>query len=88
MRLSLELVVIAIVILVVAIVILAFFGMGVQQANQITDARNQCIITASASCQSIGAMPPIWEIETVRVGNDMWSCDELTNKHDCDEFKT
>lgn len=86
MRLSLELVVIAIVILIAAVVIIAFFAMGVSQAGQITDARNQCITTASASCNSVKIMPPTWKIETIRAGNEMWSCDKLTGKHDCGDF--
>lgn len=86
MRLSLELLVIAIVILVVAVVIISFFALGMQQANQLMDARNQCITTASASCRSVKVMPPTWEIATVRVGERMMSCKELTDKSECDQL--
>ncbi len=86
MRLSLELIVIAVVILVVAVVILAFFGMGMQQASQLTDARNQCITMASASCRSINVMPPSWSMPTIRIEDRMFSCETLTGKKKCSEF--
>ncbi|UCC91287.1 MAG: hypothetical protein JSV39_03145 [Candidatus Aenigmatarchaeota archaeon] len=86
MRLSLELIVIAVVILVVAVVILAFFALGVQQANQLTDARNQCINIASASCNALNVMPPSWSISTIRIKDEVLSCEMLTGKTRCTDF--
>lgn len=85
---SLELVVVAIVLLVVAVVILVFFVNGIRPGVDMTDARNQCITMASASCQSFKVMPPTWKIATVNTKDGMKSCDDLTEKQytDCSKF--
>lgn len=86
MRLSLELVVIIIVILIVAVVILAFFIQGINNADQLMESKNQCIILGSSSCKSLRVLPPTWSFDTIRIGNEMWSCEGLTDIKDCDGF--
>ena len=88
MNMTLELVVVAIILLVMAVVILAFFSQGMNQGQQLTDARNQCITMASASCQSFRVLPPTWKIPTVNTKDGSQSCDQLTQQQygDCSKF--
>lgn len=88
MNTTLEIVVVAIILLVMAVVILAFFSQGMNQGQQLTDARNQCITMAAASCQSFKVMPPTWKIATVNTKDGLQSCDQLTQQQygDCSKF--
>jgi hypothetical protein len=65
MRLSLELVVIAIVILVVALVVLTIFGGGMLQFGPLVSARNNCINAGKWSCQTAGMVPDTWARDPV-----------------------
>ena len=73
MRLSLELVVIAIVILVVALVLLTIFGIGITPFGSITDFKNNCISTGRLACETVGAAPFTWG-HTVNVAGQQTSC--------------
>jgi hypothetical protein len=87
MRMALELVVITIVLLVVAVVILMFFTNGMRAGNDMTDARNQCITMASASCKSIKSMPPTWTVPTVTYNGNLETCQAITKiQNDCSAF--
>jgi hypothetical protein len=61
MRISLELIVIAIIILVVAVVALTIFGGGIGQFGMATDARSNCLNQGKWSCETSGALPAGWE---------------------------
>jgi hypothetical protein len=65
MRLSLELVVIAIVILVVALVVLTIFGGGIGQFGPLVSARNNCNNAGKWSCQTAGTVPDGWARDSV-----------------------
>ena len=65
MRLSLELVVIAIVILVVAIVVLTIFGGGIIQLQPVINARNNCNTAGELSCKTAGILPDGWARDQV-----------------------
>lgn len=72
MRLSLELVVIAIVILVVALVMLTIFGMGILQLDPLLNAKNNCNNAGKISCETAGTVPNTWVVG--RVGPDGETC--------------
>ncbi|UCC91289.1 MAG: hypothetical protein JSV39_03155 [Candidatus Aenigmatarchaeota archaeon] len=61
MRISLELIVIAIIILVVAVVALTIFGGGIGQFGMATDARSNCLNQGKWSCETSGALPDGWD---------------------------
>jgi len=75
MRMSLELVVIAIVILVVALVMLTIFGGGMQQFGPLVNARNTCNNAGKWSCQTAGRAPDTWAIG--QVGPEGETCAQL-----------
>ncbi|MCD6590624.1 MAG: hypothetical protein J7K72_01495 [Candidatus Aenigmarchaeota archaeon] len=77
MRLSLELVVIAIVILVVALVVLTMFGGSMGHLGTLTAAKNNCMRTGEFSCKSTGNYPSGWT--TDKVGPNGETCSELVN---------
>ena len=81
MRLSLELVVIAIVILVVALVVLTIFGGGMTQFGPITNARNSCYNAGKWSCQTAGTVPNTWAREPV--GPNGETCKQLLPACEC-----
>ncbi len=62
MRLSLELVVIAIVILVVALVVLTIFGTGIMPFGWFSSTKNLCINQFTSSCQTTGQVPSDWGV--------------------------
>ena len=82
-RMSLELVVTAIVILVVALVMLTIFGTGMIGVADMSTARSQCANEGGASCRATGQLPPTWAVKTKSVratgSNDvkLASCQEL-----------
>jgi hypothetical protein len=91
-RMSLELVVVAIVILVVALVVLTIFGTGIAPIADITTAKSQCSQAGAATCSSIGQLPGTWNAKTVvyRTGaTTAWeSCAVLLSCIDtCDNCK-
>ncbi|MCX6818231.1 MAG: hypothetical protein NTU57_05235 [Candidatus Aenigmarchaeota archaeon] len=90
MRMALEIVVVTIILLVVAIVVLMFFANGMRAGVDMTDARNQCITMASASCKSLKVLPPTWFVPTVTVEGKTApeSCDDITEGayKDCSKF--
>lgn len=73
MRLSLELVVIAIVILVVALVVLTIFGSVIPRFGTMTDFTNYCSSTGRLSCESTGLEPINWKMNE-NVGGQMTTC--------------
>lgn len=73
MRLSLELVVIAIVILVVAMVVLTIFGSVIPRFGTLTDFRNYCGSTGKLSCEAAGMEPFNWK-QNENVGGQMTTC--------------
>ena len=75
MRISLELVVIAIVILVVALVMLTIFSQGMLQLGPITTAKNNCNRIAVSTCSATGTVPSTWT--TDRVGPNGETCAAL-----------
>ena len=85
MRMSLEMVVIAIIIMVVAVVVLTIFGGGIGQFGIATDARANCLNQGKWSCETSGAMPAGWEkIHVFRQGEQSnWkTCEELVPSGD------
>ncbi|HDD46175.1 MAG TPA: hypothetical protein ENG42_01760 [Candidatus Aenigmarchaeota archaeon] len=54
MRISLELIVVAIVILITALVVITIFGIGIQRASTLSEASNICKQHAAAACSVIG----------------------------------
>jgi len=86
MRMALEIVVVTIILLVVAIVILVFFTNGMRAGFDMTEARNQCITMASASCKSLKVLPPTWNVDTINDNGVQKSCKTLTGYNDCSSF--
>lgn len=88
MRMALEIVVVTIILLVVALVIIVFFVKGLQPGVDMTDARNSCITTATASCRSLKTMPPTWSIPTISTKDGPpQSCQQATGYgNDCSNF--
>jgi len=87
MRMSLEVVMVAVILLVMAVVLIAFFVNGLRPGVEMTDARNTCITMASASCQSFKAMPPTWSIPTINTKSGLQSCEQITKiGNDCKNF--
>ncbi len=66
-RMSLELVVTAIVILVVALVMLTIFGTGMIGVADMSTARSQCANEGGASCRATGQLSPTWSVATKNV---------------------
>ena len=87
MRLSLELIVVVIVILVVAVVVLAIFGSQILNIGPWTDARANCLNMGMASCKSIKELPPTWKTENMHYGEELMSCEQITNKKKCEDFE-
>lgn len=73
MRMSLELVVVAIVILVVALVVLAIFSSVIPRFATITDLKNFCGSTGKLSCEAAGMEPFNWK-QNENVGGQMTTC--------------
>ena len=73
MRMSLELVVIAIVILVVALVMLTIFSTGITPIGALTDFTNNCRNAGKLSCETTGAAPFTWASD-VNVAGEITSC--------------
>ena len=65
MRMSLELVVIAIVILVVALVMLTIFASGIAPLGNLANARTACINAGSSACVTTGQAPFNWKTESI-----------------------
>ncbi len=82
MRLSLELVVIAIVILVVALVMLTIFGSTMWQLGPLTNARNNCERAGRWSCETAGMVPDTWARDSV--GPNGETCRDLLPGCYCD----
>ena len=80
---SLVIVVAAIVILIVALVVLTIFGVGITPMRTLTDARSNCFIQGSFSCQATGNPPMTWNSPSVMVNNVMMSCSMATGCTKC-----
>ncbi|MEE9323122.1 MAG: hypothetical protein V3U72_01120 [Candidatus Aenigmarchaeota archaeon] len=61
MRISLEMVVIAIIIMIVAVVTITIFGGGIGQFGMATDARASCLNQGKWTCETSGTMPAGWD---------------------------
>lgn len=61
MRISLEMVIIAVIILVVAVVVITIFGGGIGQFGSATDARANCLNQGKWSCETTGTLPATWK---------------------------
>jgi hypothetical protein len=85
MRISLEIVVIAIIILVVAIVVLTIFGGGIGQFGTATDARASCLNQGKWSCETTGILPATWNTVPVFTGSDnvAKTCEALASGCEC-----
>ncbi len=86
MRISLELIVIAIIILIVAVVALTIFGGGIGQFGSATDARSNCLNQGKWSCETSGTLPAGWEVIPVlkQGGQEDWkTCYQLVGEMDC-----
>ena len=70
MRMSLELVVVAIVILVVALVMLTIFAAGITPMGDLTNARTTCLNTGSSSCVTTGQAPFNWKTASIPTTED------------------
>ena len=73
MRMSLELVVVAIVLLVVALVVLTIFGSVIPRFGTMTDFSNYCASTGRLSCEAAGMEPINWKLDE-NVGGQMTTC--------------
>jgi len=78
-RMSLELVVVAIVVLVVALVVLTIFSGVIPRFGSLTDFQNYCRITGKSSCETTG-FPPIDWTQNVNVGGKPTSCQATLNQ--------
>ncbi len=78
MSMPILVVVTAIIILVVALVILTIFGGGLGSLRTITEATAQCETLGRSSCNSIGQLPPTWEVRSMQVQNDEGGYDPLS----------
>jgi len=67
MRVSILIVVSAIVILVIALVLLAIFSSVIPDIQTITGARNQCSNIGIGTCSTSGTLPANWAIPTYNV---------------------
>jgi hypothetical protein len=79
-RMSLELVVVAIVVLVVALVILTIFGTGIGPFGAFSSTQNLCTTQFTTTCQSTGIVPSDWSVPKYTVGNDKLSCAGIMSK--------
>jgi len=82
MRISLELVVVAVVILVVALVLLTIFASGMNQITPVVAAKNNCEAAGRLSCSTAGQLPGTWYSEGV--GPNGESCGTLLPGCTCD----
>jgi len=88
MRMSIELVVVAVVILVVAMVVLTIFGTGMGPFGWFASNENLCISQYTASCQSTGADPTDWAVPKFTDSSGAKkSCSQLISCS-CDKTKT
>lgn len=88
MHTSLVIVVAAIVILITALVLVTIFGVGIGQVASITQAKNNCITQALASCRATNALPITWDYPmSVTEGGQQTqqSCRELTVYNRCNQ---
>ncbi len=67
MRVSILIVVSAIVILVIALVLLTIFSSGIGNIYTIAGAQSQCAQIGRSTCASAGTLPANWAIPTMRV---------------------
>jgi len=78
MSYTLVIVVSAVVLLVAALVVLTIFGGGVGQVSSIAQAESLCSTQGKTSCMTTGQLPPTWGAKTVKVGNELKSCEEIS----------
>jgi len=67
MRVSILIVVSAIVILIIALVLLTIFSTGISPVGTITGAQSQCAQIGRSTCAASGTLPANWAIPTMRV---------------------
>jgi len=67
MRVSILIVISAIVIMVMALVLLTIFSTGIGPIHSITGAQSQCAQIGRSTCSSVGTLPNTWAIPTMRV---------------------
>jgi len=82
MSYTLVIVVSAVVLLVAALVVLTIFGGGVGQVSSIAQAESLCSTQGKTSCMTTGQLPPTWGAKTVKVGDELKSCKEVSNNCD------
>jgi len=80
---TIYIVVAAVVILVAALVVLTIFGGGIQPVVDVTQARSICIQQASATCTTLGELPPTWWQETFNIKGNPKSCSDNDVAGDC-----
>ncbi len=80
---SLVIVVAAIVILIVALVVLTIFGVGIQTFSTMVQAESFCVAQCQSSCTITNIMPPTWKADSVKVGNDIKSCEVVVGVGTC-----
>ena len=74
MSTTLVIIVAAVVILVTALVLLTIFASSMTPIGSITQAQNQCALQARQLCETTGALPPTWELNTMIVDGVPSSC--------------
>lgn len=74
MSTTLVIIVTAVVVLVTALVLLTIFGGSMTPIGSITQAQNQCALQAKQLCETTGALPPTWELNTMVVDGTPRSC--------------
>jgi len=90
MRITIELLVAAIVILIVALVVLTMFGFGVRTVSSITEAENICKQNAAAACATMIGVEEEQDLPSnvltykIRVGNKVVECGEFLNGCKCE----
>jgi len=78
MRVSILIVISAIVILIIALVLLTIFSQGISPVGTLTGAQSQCAQIGRSTCAATGTLPANWAVPSMRVninGQPQWvSC--------------
>jgi sensor histidine kinase regulating citrate/malate metabolism len=88
MKMTIELLIAAIVILIVALVVLTIFGTGIGQMSSITDLQNSCRNQAMSTCRATCELPVGWKEINYRLadGSTKTCADALSGKTTCNDF--
>jgi hypothetical protein len=74
---TLVIIVAAVVVLVTALILLTIFGTGMAPISTLSEARNSCRLQGESICKSTGQLPPTWDLQTIKVGGELLSCNQI-----------